>query len=221
MPQSAETRSRRILEKYHTGDFHSAIDSYRGVPPVLLERVILLLGEPIVFKFTSFERERIASKVERLKTENAERNARLIAEQLASAEHAQRFEQLKEAVATQYGNDWGAAKVAAASEYLQSVLDKYLTKPARLYCRTLRVTALWGAKVKERLECTQTELDRWDKDGRLPHAFLRICSPGGKKVLGRKWFDDEVIKACNLVADWREQDAKRKVARKTKLTLVT
>jgi hypothetical protein len=97
-----------------------------------------------------------------------------------------------------------AAKVAAATSVRQKILDRWLTEEERIRCRELRKSAMWGSAVRAALGCTGAELDRWDRDGRLPHAFKRA---GSERHFGRKWLVPDVERAKTRLIDWRKQDA--------------
>lgn len=98
------------------------------------------------------------------------------------------------------------AYAAAASAWLQTEVDAWLTPEQQQRCRALRKDSLYASATQEALGCTRAELDRWDADGRLPHAFTRILSIHGKNVRARKWLRETIERARAHVPDWRERD---------------
>lgn len=83
----------------------------------------------------------------------------------------------------------------------------------------LRSRCLANSAVMARLGCSKTELDRWDREGLLPHLYRRRCplyfSTGS--VDKRYWLEDDVAKAAALVDSWRLEWEARKRARRTRL----
>lgn len=62
-------------------------------------------------------------------------------------------------------------------------------------------------KCLEILKCTLVELNRWDKDGRLSHAFTKKVRLPEKRVEARVWDSNEVELAKHNVINWRKLDA--------------
>ena len=63
------------------------------------------------------------------------------------------------------------------------------------------------------LGCTQTELDRWDADGRLRHLFVRKLQ-FERATVCRFWDAASVAEAAEKVAAWRKQDKTRTTCRR-------
>jgi hypothetical protein len=107
------------------------------------------------------------------------------------------------------------ARAAAVSPFTQAQTAVFLTGDERERCRFLRATALRGKAVMERLQCTRTELDRWDRDGRLPHARLVArCESSAKVMTERQWFLEDVERVLSQIEDWRRLDSIRKAFRR-------
>jgi hypothetical protein len=99
--------------------------------------------------------------------------------------------------------------------------DRHLvgTAEERSAAGTLRKRTILSAKVRSKLKCTATELDRWNADGRLPHLYLRAMR-FGKTTPSRCWDPDLIETAIGKVASWRTQDAIKKRFAKYSLSLV-
>ena len=76
----------------------------------------------------------------------------------------------------------------------------------------LRKRCVMTGAVRKALGCTLAELNRWDADGRLPHVFKRVIHYE-RATECRFWSSEMIGRATDLVADWREQDKKRRVAK--------
>ena len=73
----------------------------------------------------------------------------------------------------------------------------------------LRKTAIMAGKVRAALGCTETELDRWNADGRLPHLYVRTMH--FEKATPCRFWDAAVVDASiSNVAVWRQQDGIKK-----------
>jgi len=75
--------------------------------------------------------------------------------------------------------------------------------------KQLRQRGVLTEKCREILGCTLVELNRWDKDGRLPHAFTKRVRLDAKCVTARVWDSSEVELAKQNVSNWRKLDALR------------
>ena len=86
----------------------------------------------------------------------------------------------------------------------------------------LRKRCLKTSAVRERLQCSLTELNRWDAEGLLPHLYTRkmLLSVAGRAVSCRFWLEDDVAAVADSVARWREQYRQRKKAERQKLHIV-
>ena len=65
------------------------------------------------------------------------------------------------------------------------------------------------AEVRETLECSATELDRWSKDGRMPpdgERFYYGVGPCGGSKWGRAWLPTTIGTSKALVKQWRLED---------------
>lgn len=100
---------------------------------------------------------------------------------------------------------------------------KRLGTPAeRKEAVALRKRCLKTGAVRDRLQCSLTELNRWDAEGLLPHLYTRKMplSVAGRAVSCRFWLEDDVAAAADCVAQWREAYQQRKRAKKQKLRVV-
>ena len=75
---------------------------------------------------------------------------------------------------------------------------------------SLRKSALSTSKVCAVLNCTLTELNRWDTPGLLPHAFKKRISIGPKMVDARFWLERDVDGAKVHIDSWRDSHALKK-----------
>lgn len=71
--------------------------------------------------------------------------------------------------------------------------------------RELRKRSITRFQVMEILECTLTELNRWDADGRLPHVYTayRVIF---KRVKVRLWDKKDVENVIPFLSYWRMLD---------------
>lgn len=223
MAKTPEQRTNRIREALNNDRADTALSMWRSVPKKQRAEVSSLLGEPFVHKLESantIEKARLTQK--RLqqeawkRREEQERKYRESEEAKQEAHLLQNMSEYLEEVRAEGGD---AAREAAISNWWQEKLDGILKGGEKTSCRQYRKNALWGKHVCAFLNCSQTELDRWDSDGRLSYAIKRDCSPGGKIVKGRMWFAEDVKAALPYIESWREQDAQRKKARRTKLKI--
>jgi hypothetical protein len=99
-------------------------------------------------------------------------------------------------------------KEAAKSSWRLHELAYVLPRALVARVRKLRDSGMWSARVRATLGCTQSELDRWDTPGRLSHAYQRLISYDGQKVIGRIWFEQDVLLALESVESWRAEDAR-------------
>ena len=209
----------RISAKYKAGSVFNAKNSFMSLPPDSREKLRPLLGDVVMFAIDTLLADEKKRKAEKLLAESMALDALKKIENGKQAQKQYELESLKDFVGCET-DETNKAKIAARSGFWQQDLDKFLTAGQRKACRDFRNNAMWGKAVKEALGCSDTELDRWDKDGRLPHSFKSDCSAGGKIVKGRKWFRDEVLSAKSKVDEWRNIDAHRKVCKRTKLKAV-
>ena len=74
-------------------------------------------------------------------------------------------------------------------------------------------------KVRQLLDCTLTEINRWDEDGLLPHAFKQVVQVRGKATLARFWLESEVLKKKPEIESWRESHRLKKSFKRKKSPL--
>lgn len=87
-------------------------------------------------------------------------------------------------------------------------------KAEREAAMAVRRSSLTANAVCRVLDCTQTELDRWDRDGRLPHLFTKRMDFGVKVVQGRMWALEDVEAAVLKTPTWRAEDSEAKARRR-------
>ena len=79
----------------------------------------------------------------------------------------------------------------------------------------LRRDKLSTYKTRMLLDCTLTEINSWDGQGLLPHAFKQVIQVGGKSTEARFWIKPEVLAVQSVLADWRKMhDLKKKFNKK-------
>lgn len=74
----------------------------------------------------------------------------------------------------------------------------------------LRRTAMTSAKVRQLLGCTYHELNQWDADGSLSHAFTETIPTPRKDDQIRLWLRQDVFRFRERVEDKRCSDALKK-----------
>jgi hypothetical protein len=81
----------------------------------------------------------------------------------------------------------------------------------------MRKLSVMSGRVRQTLQCTVTELDRWDADGRLRHLYTKRVDAGwGKHTVCRFWHVLDVERALSLVDVWRAADQAARIMRRTK-----
>ena len=80
----------------------------------------------------------------------------------------------------------------------------------------LRREKLSTYKVREILGCTLTEINRWDNNGYLPHAFKQVIQVGGKATESRFWLESEVREQAKNLDDWRKSHELKKSFKRKK-----
>jgi hypothetical protein len=70
----------------------------------------------------------------------------------------------------------------------------------------LRRSSLTSAQVRQALGCTYHELNQWDTDGSLPHAFTETIPTPRKDDQMRLWMREDVMRFKHKVADKRHSD---------------
>ncbi len=93
--------------------------------------------------------------------------------------------------------------------------DKLATKEERAAAIGMRKLSVMSGRVRQTLQCTVTELDRWDADGRLRHT-KRVDAGWGKHTVCRFWHVLDVEHAMSLVDVWRASDQAARVMRRAK-----
>ena len=218
--QPPATRAARILAHLKSKRIAAALDVWLGTPKNQRPDVQSLLDPMAVQHLELADRRLRKRKEEKREEERKLQLKRDAAKQQADEAERQAAESFKQAIAKARVSGGDPARMAAVSSWPVAKLDPLLEKDERERCREMRRSAMWAAKVREALGCTPTELDRWDADGRLGHAFTKTTSPGGKAVQGRKWLAADVEAALPYLTEWRDVDRHRKRARRTKLRLV-
>jgi hypothetical protein len=95
--------------------------------------------------------------------------------------------------------------------------DKLATKEERAAAIAMRKLSVMSGRVRQTLQCTVTELDRWDADGRLRHLYTRRVDAGwGKHTVCRFWHVLDVERAMSLVDVSRATDQAERVTRRAK-----
>lgn len=98
--------------------------------------------------------------------------------------------------------------------------DKIATKDERRGSIALRKASIKTGEVREMLGCSLAELNRWNKDGRLPHLYEREMLVSSKIVRCRFWLIDDVESSARLVDEWRRRDEAIRKAKRCKLKLI-
>lgn len=70
----------------------------------------------------------------------------------------------------------------------------------------LRRTSMTSAQVRQALGCTYHELNQWDADGSLPHAFTEMIPTPRKDDQMRLWMRHDVQEFKRKVEDKRRSD---------------
>lgn len=91
-----------------------------------------------------------------------------------------------------------------------------------LHLNHLRRTAMTSMEVRQMLGCTYPELNQWDADGSLGHAFIETILTPRKDDQIRLWLRHEVMRFRDMVEDKRASDElkKRHTSTRHPLTLV-
>lgn len=85
--------------------------------------------------------------------------------------------------------------------------------------KALRREKLSTQKVRDLLDCSLAELNRWDTEGLLPHAFKQFILVGGRSVKARFWLESEVSLNKSNIADWRKSHELKKLFKRKKSPL--
>src|SRR5699024_1327090 len=80
----------------------------------------------------------------------------------------------------------------------------------------VRKTKRSTSQVMRTLDCTLTELNRWDREGQLPHRFKMRIQVGGKMVNARFWVAKDIEDAAPKVEYWRQVHEQQKKFRRRK-----
>lgn len=70
------------------------------------------------------------------------------------------------------------------------------------------------------LACSLAEINRWDEEGLLPHAFKQVIHVGGKANEARFWLESEVMAKKNEIEGWRKSYNLKKSFKRKKSPLV-
>jgi len=74
--------------------------------------------------------------------------------------------------------------------------------------------------VRVLLACSLAEINRWDEEGLLPHAFKQVIHVGGKANEARFWLESEVMTKKNEIEGWRKSYNLKKSFKRKKSPLV-
>lgn len=110
----------------------------------------------------------------------------------------------------------GLARITALAGLTSEERDRIATGPERTAAIAMRKTALRSDDVRRQLQCTSSELNRWDSDGRLPHLFIKKTT-FEKTTNCRFWSAEQIAEAVAYLPAWREQDRIRKTFARTNL----
>jgi hypothetical protein len=95
--------------------------------------------------------------------------------------------------------------------------DVLATKEERAAAIAMRKLSVMSGRVRQTLQCSVAELDRWDADGRLRHLYTRRIDAGwGKHTVCRFWHVLDVERAMSLVDSWRATDQATRISRRAK-----
>jgi hypothetical protein len=223
MALTAQQRAIRIEAALSEGQADRALSMWRSIPKRLLGDVGFLLGEIVVRDLESEDSKEMA----RVQMQERQQQQISIKEQARrayiesdagkqdAAHVAATIEQIQELVAQAKLDGGDVGREIAKSSWRQGDLARVLSRGVIEQVRHLRQNAVCAKQVKQKLRCTQTELERWDTQGRLPHAFKRPCFAWGKEVQARVWFRKDVARAVERVESWRAEDAQHKRAART------
>ncbi len=96
-------------------------------------------------------------------------------------------------------------------------------KPIAPEKRRSLTRGLSPTKTRERLNCTETGLNRWSDDGRLPpdgERYYHGVGPLGGGKWGRCWLPETIEAAAPMVTAWRTADETKKRFKRTGLGIV-
>jgi len=208
MPTKFETKIiGRLLERLGKDGLNAALEygiAVCGGNPPITKAVLLNAPEPLKTMLAAgFAVKR--SKQQIAHEAMAARQAEVIqARALANAAFISEFE--------------SARRIGQATVFLAG-----LTMAERALCKAtkkevdaaidMRRNCVRSTKLKEILQCTDTELKRWSEDGRLPVMFRRrMPSSVGVTLDVRHWDAVLVQEALQHINQWREDDvlAKRR-----------
>lgn len=105
----------------------------------------------------------------------------------------------------------GIARIRYLASLDIEARERFATRLERNTAIAMRRAALESDKVRKHLGCTNTELNRWDGDGRLPHLFSRKTGLADSTIC-RFWSQEQVAAAVDQIDTWRERDANRQTA---------
>ena len=197
----------RLLERLSKDGLNAALEygiAVCGGNPPITRAVLLNAPEPLkTMLAAAFEVKR--SKQQVAHAAMAARQAEFIkARDLANAAFISEFE--------------SARRIGQATVFLAG-----LTMAERALCKAtkkevdaaieMRRNCIRSTKLKEILQCTDTELKRWSEDGRMPVMFRRrMPSSVGVTLDVRHWDAALVQEALQHINQWREDDvlAKRR-----------
>ena len=215
-----EERASRIRQRLNAGNVNAAARMWEAIPKKQRGDVVQALGEPLMAKLEAELERNEARRQGKAQLAEAAWATRVALQQARIEEENARIAAFAAHLDDVRHRGGCAGREAACSVWQQTRLRALLRPSERIICRDLRAASMRARAVRERLACSVTELDRWDREDRLRHACVRPCQVGWTTVMARTWFADDVDAAIPHVATWRAEDAQRKRARRTKLKLV-
>jgi len=107
--------------------------------------------------------------------------------------------------------------MAALSDAERMLLLKAgrITEKEHEKARLARENRVLSTEAAELLGVRQSDLDRWDEDGRLHHAYDVHLQIQGKWVWGRAWILDDIDHASQHILEWLAADLSSKKIRLT------
>lgn len=198
----------RLLSRFEKGEDWEHYLSLQICNPHISRFFLEIINdfpEPIQLKITQFVQEDKERRAEKARQE-------AYAEELIDLEFQKekiRQQDIARRELEEFKNSSNPAKYLAGRINNASYLGA--SKEVVEEAKQIMKRGILTGKCLEILNCTLVELNRWDKDGRLSHAFTRkISLPGTMKcVMARFWDSYEVELAKPNVINWRKLDALR------------
>ena len=204
--------SHRVLQRAKTNpeQIASYLQTLMGtLGPELGEALIAKLPLPLA----DIGRDGLAMVVRKRAAEKAADQERMMQHQAAAKEAARAEATRIAALASQFGRLEGEDRILFLAGLPPADRNKIGTPADRRAAIALRRICIMTGEVRARLQCSRTELDRWDRDRRLPHLFTKEINIH-RMTECRFWLPSHVTAALNHVEAWREQDKNRKIERR-------